>query len=117
MHKQNNVSPEHPHTLAEAEAWVRYVIMLIRRPGTPRPLELVRAHVAHLQRLEAAGKFVLAGPFDDDSGGMAIIRAESTQEAEALAAADPFVLAGAYDFQVRKWHLSCEANKHMGIVE
>ncbi|HYF80139.1 MAG TPA: YciI family protein [Symbiobacteriaceae bacterium] len=102
---------------AQAEDWVRYVITITRRPGMDRPLELIKAHVAHLRRLDGAGRLVLAGPFDDGAGGMVIIRAESAEEAEALAAADPFVQAGVYDYQVRKWHLSCEANKHMGIVE
>lgn len=108
---------ERSRPVDSAEDWVRYVITLTRRPGTARPMELIKAHVAHLQRLDAAGRLVLAGPFDDGAGGMAIIRAASPEEAEALAAADPFVQSGAYHFQVRKWHLSCEANKHMGIAQ
>lgn len=98
----------------EGDDFIRYVVTLTPRPGAKLTPDLIRAHVAHLRQLDAAGRLVLCGPFGDGGGGMAIIRAASLEEATALAAADPFVLAGAEDFTVRVWHLSCEANNHMG---
>ena len=64
------------------------------------------AHVARLVALQDAGRLVLAGPFpavdavDPGAAGFtgSLIVAEfaSLQEAEAWAAADPYVAAGVY---------------------
>jgi len=96
------------------QEFVRYVVLLTRREGQKLTEPLIRAHVAHLRRLDAAGQLVLCGPFSGYPGGMAIIRARSLEEAQALAAADPFVASGAEDVEVRELHLSCEENNHMG---
>jgi flavin reductase (DIM6/NTAB) family NADH-FMN oxidoreductase RutF/uncharacterized protein YciI len=99
----------------QGDDFTRYVILLTPRPGVALTEPLIRAHVAHLRQLDAAGRLVLCGPFGDGSGGMVIIRAGSLDEARAIAAADPFVAAEAEDFTVRPWHLSCDANNHMGF--
>jgi len=109
---------EHVNKVAQkgqGDDFVRYVILLTPRAGVALTESLIRAHVAHLRQLHAAGRLVLCGPFGDHPGGMVIIRAGSMDEACAVAAADPFVVAGAEDFEVRTWHLSCEANSHMGF--
>lgn len=98
----------------QGDDFVRYVVLLTPRAGMQATKPLIRAHVAHLRQLDAAGRLVLCGPFEGRSGGMAIIRAGSVDEARALAAADPFVVEQVYDVEVRTWHLSCEANNHMG---
>lgn len=64
------------------------------------------AHLERLDQLQAAGRLLLAGPFpavdanDPGSAGFtgSLIVAEfaSLQEAEAWAAADPYVAAGVY---------------------
>lgn len=105
---------EHANPVAERDEFTRYVVLLTKRPGQALTEPLIRAHVAHLRQLDAAGRLVMCGPFGDHPSGMAIIRAGSLEEARALAAADPFVASGAEDFEVRTWHLSNEANNHMG---
>jgi uncharacterized protein len=110
---------ERSQTVADAangDDMVRYVIGLTPRAGVETPEALVRAHVAWLRELDAAGRLVLCGPFADGSGGMVILRAASLAEARTLAAADPFVRSGARDCQVRAWNLSNEANRHMGMA-
>lgn len=99
----------------EGDDFVRYVILLTPLAGSQRNEDLIRAHVAYLRQLDAAGRLVLCGPFSDGSGGMVIIRASSRDEACAIAASDPFVASGAREFEVRVWQLSCEANNHMGF--
>lgn len=106
---------ERAQTQATPDDFVRYVILLTRRPGVAVTEALIRAHVAHLKQLEAAGRLVLCGPFADGSDGMAVIRAGSLEEARAIAMADPFVVEGARNCEVRTWQLSCEANNHMGF--
>ncbi len=64
------------------------------------------AHLERLQKLQAAGRLVIAGPnpaidnLDPGAAGFtgSLIVAEFTslQEAEAWAAADPYVAAGVY---------------------
>ena len=55
-----------------------------------------REHLAHMRRQQEAGHYVLTGPFADDLDprGLIVMRAESLEAAQALAAADPAVREG-----------------------
>jgi uncharacterized protein YciI len=67
------------------------------------------AHLKWLEALEQEGKLVLSGPVDMDSGlgpGLSVIRAASREEAEALAATEPFAIAGYRDNAVRSWSVN-----------
>lgn len=77
----------------------------------------VLAHVHHLQALESRGLLVLAGPFEDGSGGLLIIRATDARQAQEVAHADPFVARGLRRVRVRPWDLSCQDNGHMGLLD
>ncbi|MFC4928494.1 YciI family protein [Delftia deserti] len=61
-----------------------------------RPLEEVQAHLeAHKQwlaRHAAAGRILVAGPFEDKSGGLALASCSSRAELDAMIAEDSFVL-------------------------
>lgn len=98
-----------------ADSFTRYVITLTRNPGKPREQALIKEHVAFLQKLEREGHLVLAGPFEDGTGGMIIVRASSRAAAQAMAEADPFVTSGDASATVRTWLLSCAENNHMGL--
>ncbi len=76
---------------------------------------LIRAHVAHIKRLEEKGQYVLGGPFQDHNGGMMIIKAESLKAAKEIAQNDPFVKEGVENCDVRIWELSCAENNHLGM--
>lgn len=104
---------ENSKKVETVEDFMRYVILL--KPVEPLTEPLIRAHVAHLRQLDAAGRLVLCGPFEDGTGGMVVIRAGSVEEARAIAMTDPFVASGAETCEVHPWHLSCEANNHMGF--
>lgn len=94
---------------------IRYVILLSHaRPELFRE-ELIRAHVAHLKRLEHDGRLDLAGPFPDGRGGMVIVRVASEDEARTIAEADPFVTSGAETYELRRWELSNRDNNHQGM--
>lgn len=97
------------------ESDVCYVIVLTKTQGAKLPEALIRAHVAHLKRLEDAGRLLLCGPFDDGGGGMAVIRAESLEAARTVAEADPFVASGLERYEIRTLHLSHRGNNHMGF--
>lgn len=69
----------------------------------------IREHLAYQRMLEDTGVMFAAGPMADDGGeswsgdGMVVVRAESLEEAEAIAAADPMHAAGARSYKVRPW--------------
>lgn len=73
----------------------------------------IEAHVAHLRTLERQGILALAGPFPDDRAGLVIVHAPTRAEAEAIAAADPFVQRGVRSAEVRRWLISSEDNNHL----
>ncbi len=87
-------------------------------PTRTRPAETVRAHCLHLDRLEAAGRMIAAGPFDDAAGGGMVIGSfPNSDEALKFAQADPFVLGGYSQVQIRPWQWSHRENGHLGLVE
>ncbi len=81
------------------------LFVLIGRDGPDgkrlRP-EVRPDHLAHLDPLVRAGRMVLAGPFTDGSGSLIVFEADSLEEAEAIAARDPYVQRGVFaSFEVR----------------
>jgi len=56
---------------------------------------LVEAHVAWLRSLHEAGQLVLCGPCADGTA-VIVLRCATQEEAERLAASDPFAAAEAY---------------------
>ncbi|MEL6682739.1 MAG: YciI family protein [Pseudomonadota bacterium] len=66
-------------------------------------------HLAYQADLERAGKLAFAGPMSDETGtqmqgvGLIIYRADSLEEAKALAESDPMHKSGARTFVLRRW--------------
>ncbi len=68
-------------------------------------------HLSWLLKLETEGTVFLSGPLTSGPGtgpgsGITILRASSAQEAAAVAATDPFVVAGLRSFEVYGWRLN-----------
>lgn len=55
------------------------------------------AHLEGLQRLEAQGRLICAGPFGDQTGSLIIIEADSLQDAESVAQEDPYMKYRVFD--------------------
>src|ERR1700689_3597033 len=71
----------------------------------------VENHVAWLLKLEAEGVVFLSGPLVSGPGtgpgsGVTVLRADSAQHAAAIAATDPFVLAGLRTFEIFGWRVN-----------
>lgn len=92
-----------------------FVVLLEAVAGAATSETLIRAHVAFLKKLDGEGKLVMCGPFTGYPGGMIILEASGMEEAQAIAAQDPFVQRGVRTAEVRAWELSCEENNHMGM--
>jgi uncharacterized protein YciI len=90
-----------------------YQLVLLKRgptwtpERTPETAKIQEQHLAHLTRLGAQGKIVLAGPFSDQADpalrGACIYRVATVAEARALAEADPAVKAGRLAVDVVTW--------------
>ncbi len=61
------------------------------------------AHRVYIKQLEEQGQLLLSGPFADRTGGMVMIRADSWEEAEAIARNDPLVQSGVDSYELREW--------------
>ena len=61
---------------------------------------LVPAHREFLQRMYAAGVFLLSGRKEPRDGGVILAQAASRQELESTLAQDPFHLHGVASYQV-----------------
>jgi len=68
-----------------------------------RNTEVRPAHLAYINKLFQEGKVVMAGPFTDKRGGMVIYKADTLEEAQQLAEADPAVTEGARRLELREW--------------
>lgn len=69
-------------------------------------------HIGFMHGLQADGRLVLGGPFDDEPAGsrdggpvgIAIVEADDLRDAERLADSDESVKAGLLTVEVRAWH-------------
>jgi uncharacterized protein YciI len=73
------------------------------RAGLPMEQQALAPHGAYHKRLVAEGRSFAAGRFLTSEGGMAIIRAASLEEAQALLAADPAIQSGVFTGSIEAW--------------
>lgn len=81
-----------------------YVALFQNVPGAVFPAPVVRAERAYKRRLVRLGHIVVAGPWSDHSGGMAILRGESEAALRQLLDNEPFILNGLQTYDLRAWH-------------
>lgn len=79
----------------------RYLVLAMRRPQFDPAV--VPLHRQFLDALRAQGRIELVGPFGDKSGGAYLLRAESLEEALAIAHRDPCHASGGWDITVYEW--------------
>jgi uncharacterized protein YciI len=86
-----------------------YFCLLTRGAKTDATQEEVaaamRGHMANMEKLSAAGKLLVAGPFADkgDWRGIFILKCDTLEEANALVATDPAVVAGLLKAEIHPW--------------
>lgn len=102
------MTPAHPGP--ERLALRLYVVFAEPTETAGQRAAATAAHLAYLAEIEAAGILVMAGPFVSEEGastggGMFILRTESIEDAEAVAARDPYNSGGYRTFRVAPWRL------------
>ncbi len=87
--------------------------LILRRPVKPRDQWTVslNQHLAWMKLQHEAGKILFSGPTADRKFGIYVIRADSREEAEQIAAADPYTAAGLCAFELLEW----EVHQIMGV--
>lgn len=78
-------------------------------PTTPEGAEMLRRHLVYLWELEARGVLFASGPLDFKTPrqeGMCILAVATRDEAESIAAAEPYAQAGWRKNEVRAWDLN-----------
>lgn len=95
---------------AHYEMATYYLVLLYRGPKstgeqTPETQRIQEAHMANIGRMSDEGKLIMAGPMADEGKlrGIFVFRVGSLEEAQALAAADPAVMAGRLVAEVHPW--------------
>ncbi|NUS37725.1 MAG: hypothetical protein HOQ02_01695 [Lysobacter sp.] len=79
----------------------RFLVLTLRTPRFDPAV--IAPHYAHLETLRERGVLEAWGPFADRSGGAYVLRADSLEDAQAMAFADPLHASGASDVSVREW--------------
>ncbi|SMP44170.1 YciI family protein [Anoxynatronum buryatiense] len=64
---------------------------------------LLDEHKAYLQQLIDAGSIFAKGPFTDHSGGLVLYKADSYEEAMAMASQDPAIVKGSRTLTLKEW--------------
>lgn len=82
----------------------RYLVLLFRRPQCDPAV--VPLHQQFLEELRAEGRNEMSGPFGDKPGGAYLLRAETLEEALAIAHRDPAHTSGGWDVTVYEWRAS-----------
>lgn len=80
----------------------RFLVMLTRRPQVDPAV--IPLHQAFLDTLREQGRNEMSGPFADRSGGAYLLRAQSMDEALAIAHSDPAHTSGGWDVTVYEWN-------------
>ncbi len=97
---------------ADERGMRRYVLVVLKTGPTRVPEGEARqamfaGHFANMERLAKAGKLAVAGPFvQSESGwrGLFIYAVETIEEAQALTATDPVIIAGEMVAEYHPWY-------------
>ena len=99
------------HPLTDKFLGKEMYLVITRPVRSPEIAKRLADHLAHQIDLEKRGILFAAGPlYPRDSNipeaGMFVLRANSFEEAEAIASTDPLHQAGLRTFTVQKWRIN-----------
>jgi uncharacterized protein YciI len=68
-------------------------------------------HFAYMLSLRDTHKLFLAGPLRDANGGLILLRARSMDDAKAIMAHDPAIMAGVFVGDAHAWEAPVDSGK------
>lgn len=84
---------------------MKYFAVLLPMKDAELSIQHRTAHLAYLEDRRNEGKIFANGRFADGSGGMVIYKAETFEEAQAIAEKDPYVQVGARSCEIHEWEM------------
>ena len=93
-------NPLAPYIPKNVKPYYLDLLLLKDKPDTALPeaerMQWMQKHLAYIKSQVDAGKFVLVGPITEENRlrGIAVIRAETLEEAQRIASGDPLVQSG-----------------------
>ena len=112
-----------PSTVATHRAFpdrLPYLVLFKRGPnwiaGKKVLEQPLRPHAEYMQKLYDEGKLLYAGPFMDDSGGVAILRVANEAEAHVIVANEPATLQQIFVAEIHPWYLTFDENEGRSLL-
>jgi len=93
-------NPLAPYIPKNVKPYYLDLLLLKDKPDTALPeaerMQWMQKHLAYIKSQVDAGKFVLVGPITEENRlrGIAVIKAETLEEAQHIASGDPLVQSG-----------------------
>jgi len=93
-------NPLAPYIPKNVKPYYLDLLLLKDKPDTALPeaerMQWMQKHLAYIKSQVDAGKFVLVGPITEENRlrGIAVIKAETLEEAQRIASGDPLVQSG-----------------------
>lgn len=81
----------------------RMYVMTAKLTNMLKAMPAAAQYPGWIERLKNEGRFVAAGKWSDNTGGMLIFRHDSLEGAKALAMEDPLVKLQAVAHEVKEW--------------
>ena len=89
-----------------------YVLVILKSgpnkvPAGPERDEMFKGHFANIERLAAAGKLAVAGPFAanaDGWRGLYLFAVADVEDAKPMVATDPVIVKGEMVAEYHKWY-------------
>ena len=116
LHAQT-ANPKFNKALADSlgadERGMKMYVMVILKTGNNKTTDttvrnnLFKGHMANINRLAAAGKLIVAGPFEKNDKtyrGIFIFNVPTLEEAQTLIQTDPAVKAKIFDADLFQWY-------------
>ena len=92
---------------------VRRVFLSIFENVARPTREGIERHVEYLRQLDDQGALIVCGPFHGGSGGMVCFLADTPEEADKVARADPFVELGFKKFSLHEIDRAMRENGYL----
>ena len=82
---------------------MKYFAVLLPMKNADKSREFRLQHLAFLEKMRNSGRVAANGKFADGSGGLVIYKADSFEACEALVKTDPYVVEGAWKYEIIEW--------------